>query len=461
MDHDERIDRIENSLQLEQGLYANARERGTLSDRMDFYATPGLCITVVDQGKIAWTKGYGTKEAGRSDPVTTETRFQAGSISKVITAIAVLRLAQDGRFDLHADVNAYLTSWKVPSNGGWQPRITIAQLLSHRASTTVDYHIGYGANQRLPTTVEILDGAGPANTPPVIVDSIPGLDRRYSGGGFTILEQMLVDVVGMPFPQIMRQLVLEPLEMVNSSFEQPMGADWSAHAATAHPYGGVPLRGRWHLYPELASVGLWTTTADLARCIIDIQLSSSTDQGKILSSETVKEMMTEPSLGCGIEGRGTPYRRFREVGWNLGFLSNFVGYLESGYGAVVMYNSTQSHTLLTSEVMRAIAHEYEWPRRLGSCEDQREPCGPDTRTCDGEYELQPGVTATVTASTEGCGIVLSVPGQQPIDFYPAAGGKYTAKAINMAVRFQEDKPGEVTGLAFMESGRQVRFAKRM
>src|SRR6266446_10698071 len=97
----------------------------------------------------------------------------------------------------------------------------LRQLLSHTAGTTVHGFPGYPAGGSLPSIVQILDGAPPANTSPIFVDLIPGMQFRYSGGGTTIAQLAVTDVVGLPFPDLMRELVLAPLGMENSGFEQP------------------------------------------------------------------------------------------------------------------------------------------------------------------------------------------------------------------------------------------------
>ena len=135
--------------------------RSSLKDRMAHFHTPGVSIAVVNDGRIEWASGFGVKEWGKPDPVTDETIFQAGSISKPIFAMAVMRLVQDGKLDLDRDVNRYLKSWKVPANESWQPRVTLRQLLSHTAGLTVHGFPGYARSEKIPTVAEILDGRPP------------------------------------------------------------------------------------------------------------------------------------------------------------------------------------------------------------------------------------------------------------------------------------------------------------
>ena len=165
-----------------------------LAGLMAKYGVPGVSIGVINEGMLEWAHGYGLREAGQPKPVTPDTLFQVCSISKPVTALAVLRLVQEGRLDLDEDVNRYLTSWQVPPNGGWQPRVTLRQLLSHGAGLSQHGFLGYHRRAPLPTTRQVLDGEPPANSGPARVNAIPGTQFRYSGGGTTVVQQLPVDV---------------------------------------------------------------------------------------------------------------------------------------------------------------------------------------------------------------------------------------------------------------------------
>ena len=127
-------------------------------------ATPGVSISVIDDFRLAGARGFGTPAIGTAAEVSANTPFQAGSISKPVFALAVMRLVENGTLDLDGDVNGYLTSWQVPDNDGWTPRVTLRQLLSHTAGTTVHGFPGYPASGPWPTVVEVLRGVAPANT---------------------------------------------------------------------------------------------------------------------------------------------------------------------------------------------------------------------------------------------------------------------------------------------------------
>jgi CubicO group peptidase (beta-lactamase class C family) len=213
----------------------------TLEERMAHHHVPGVALALSAGSEAPVEAAYGVKEAGRSDPVTPATRFQACSISKPVAVLGMLRLVERGVLDLDADVNEMLTSWQVPPNASWQPRVTLRQIASHSAGLTVGGFPGYARGVPLPTLTQVLTGSAPANTAGIRVDTLPSVEFRYAGGGTTVLQQVLEDVTGRPFADLMRELVLEPLEMTRSGYTQPLPDELRAEAATAHGIDGVPV----------------------------------------------------------------------------------------------------------------------------------------------------------------------------------------------------------------------------
>src|ERR1035438_4669519 len=174
----------------------------TLTDRMAALHVPGVSIAVIHEGKIEWARGFGVTRVG-GPAVTPDTLFQAASISKPVTAMAVLHLAESGKLNLDADVNQYLKTWKVPANTFTEStKVTLRELLTHTAGMTVHGFPGYAFDSALPTLVQVLNGEKPANTPAILVDTIPGTNWRYSGGGFVVTQLLLEDVTGQLFPKL-------------------------------------------------------------------------------------------------------------------------------------------------------------------------------------------------------------------------------------------------------------------
>ena len=251
----------------------------TIADRMKFYKVPGLSVAVIKDFHLEWAKGYGVKDLETNEPVTTDTIFQAGSISKSVNAMVAMKEVEQGKLSLDQNINDKLTSWKLPDNEFTaKKKVTLKNLLSHTAGTTVHGFPGYGVDEKLPTLQQVLDGEKPANTAAVRVDFEPGSKFRYSGGGTTIAQLTIMDVEKRPYPDIARETVLEPLNMTNSTYSQPLPADWRKKAATGYRSDGREVEGKIHVYPEMAAAGLWTTPTDLAKFAIRCSCHLPADQ---------------------------------------------------------------------------------------------------------------------------------------------------------------------------------------
>ena len=191
----------------------------SLLEQMSKLHVPGVSIAVVHGMRVEWAKGYGVSRLG-GPPVSTSTLFSAASMSKPLTAMAVLRLVQEGKVDLDTDVNTYLKSWKLPANQYTNKHsVTIRELLNHTSGIGTHSGAIYDPNKGVPSTLQILDGTTPATTPPVRVESEPGRKYAYANGGYLILELLITDLTGETFAQAMEELVLAPLGM-NQSISQ-------------------------------------------------------------------------------------------------------------------------------------------------------------------------------------------------------------------------------------------------
>src|ERR1035438_6264814 len=170
-DVEQRIGRVVNGVLVQDPALYYKFKAAPLKERMEFYHTPGVSIALINNGQLEWARGFGVTEWGQTNPVTETTLFQAASVSKPIFALAVMRLAQEGKLNLDDDVNRYLTSWKVPPNKSGQPKVTLRQILGHTAGFTVHGFAGYASTAKLPTLVQILDGKTPPNKSPVKLNS--------------------------------------------------------------------------------------------------------------------------------------------------------------------------------------------------------------------------------------------------------------------------------------------------
>jgi len=324
----------------------------------------GVSLAIIENSQISKAKGYGFTEQSATTPVTTSTLFQAGSISKPVAALGALRLLMDGRLSLDEDVNKRLKQWKVPENDFTKDeKVTLRRILSHSAGLTVHGFPGYAVGAPMPTLVEILNGATPANTAAIRVDVVPGSKSRYSGGGYTVMQQMMIDVTGKPFPEFMQETVLTPLRMAASTYEQPIPKDRVAAAATGYYANGKQVEGKWHIYPEMAAAGLWTTASDLARFAIGIQQALAGKSNPLISQSMTRQMLTvqkgNSGLGLGLDGSGKTLR-FSHGGRDEGFDAFMMAYAGSGQGVVIMINANDNSGAV-NRIVDAVRREYHWP----------------------------------------------------------------------------------------------------
>jgi CubicO group peptidase (beta-lactamase class C family) len=239
-----------------------AEKQVSLAEAMAALNIPAASIALIDQDQIAFARAYG-------DGVAPDSQFQAASLSKFVTAVGALRLVDQKRLSLDTDVNAGLTSWKVPTNAfDKDQRVTLRGLLSMTGGLGVPGFVGYEVGAPLPTLTQILDGAPPANSPPVTVIAVPGSAYHYSGGGYEIAEALMADTLHAPFPEAMDALVLKPAEMTHSTFAQPLPSELAPVTAKGHYGDGNQLPGGWRICPEHAAAGLWSTPSDLANLLL-------------------------------------------------------------------------------------------------------------------------------------------------------------------------------------------------
>jgi len=332
---------------------------------MEIYKVPAVSVAVVDNFKIAWAKAYGVTEAGGATPATTHTLFQAGSISKTVAATGALWLVEHGQLSLDEDVNQKLVTWKVPENeftNSKDQKVTLRRLQSHSAGLTVHGFPGYAVGDPMPTLVQIFNGEKPANTAPIRVDSVPGSKFWYSGGGVTIEQQLIMDVSGQQFPQFMRATVLDKIGMSDSTYEQPLPVERAAVAASGTRVDGKVVPGKWHIYPELAAAGLWTTPTDLAKFAIEVALSKQGKANHILSEAMTRQMLTPQIEHVGLAfflGQGGNPAAFGHDGDDEGFQAELLMFADSGKGVAVMANS-ENGLALASHLVQSIAREYGW-----------------------------------------------------------------------------------------------------
>lgn len=357
-----RIQRIEaNTMDLRLGEKEPPLRLG-LQKVMELYNVPGLSVAVIENFRIVWTKAYGVIETGSAARITPRTLFQAGSISKPVAAAGALWLVEQGKLVLDEDVNRKLKSWKVPENEFTKDqKVTLRRLMSHTAGLTVHGFPGYDVKDPLPTLVQIFNGEKPANTRAIRVDVVPGTIERYSGGGVTIEQKLMIDVTGKPFPALLRETVLDKIGMTDSSYEQPLPPARAAMTASGATADGKMVPGRWHIYPEMAAAGLWTTPTDLAKFAIEIALSRNGKSNRVLTQTMTAEMLTPvlDAAGLGFFVDKVNPGEFGHNGADEGFQALLTMNFETGQGVAIMANSDNG-IAVADLLLRSVAKEYGW-----------------------------------------------------------------------------------------------------
>ena len=387
---------------VEQGLKGAVQFKGdptwSIEDRMAHYGVPGVSIAVIKDYKIHWIKSYGVTDKETNQAVTQETLFQAGSISKPVAAYGALRLVEMNKLSLDKPANQFLKGWKIPENEFTQKKaVALKHLLNHSAGLTVHGFWGYSEGLNVPSVIQVLKGEEPANSEPVIVNMLPETQMRYSGGGYTVMQKMVSDVSGKTYPKVMNELVLKPLNMTRSTYEQPLPEEKLKFAAAGYLPNKQPVPGKRHVYPEMAAAGLWTTAEDLAKFAIDVQLAIKSDKSKVLSQSMANRMLTpwvskNTGLGFFIDTKVSEVY-FEHGGWDEGFSADLIAHKQKGYGVVIMTNS--NHPPFIEELKNSVAAFYNWDDFLNPVFLSIEMDIKEIERISGRYYFSPDMLFTI------------------------------------------------------------------
>jgi CubicO group peptidase (beta-lactamase class C family) len=386
---------VESGLCLRVRIEGRAFQHWTIQDRMRFYAVPGLQIAVIDQGKLAWIGTYGVARADGNQKIDDKTLFEAASATKVVTALTLLRLVDQGTLDLDEPVRPILKSWQLsdPSNS-----VTIRKLLSHSAA--INFPAGETAlrpSQPLPTNLDRLTGRAPARNQPVGIDGVPGSGFRYSNGGYLILGQLVSDRTGIPFEQAAENLVTKPLKMTRSTFRTMLPGNADADLAYGHRSDGIAEPEGWRVVGT-AEGGLWTTAQDLAKAAIAVQQAVD-KTSDFLSNPLAREMLTRQNerWGLGVEVGGTGANVwFQHEGSTPGYKARFFAYATRGQGVVILTNGDRGGEL-AEEILYSVAAAYHWPD-FQVVTQRIIPVDSSTlQAYTGRYQIAPGAFVTVSA----------------------------------------------------------------
>ncbi|MEM9547180.1 MAG: serine hydrolase [Bacteroidota bacterium] len=441
---DEKISRIENGLESNLQIeYKDSIIKSTYSinERMRELTIPGLSIAVLNNGVVEWAKGYGIADSIENRAVTTETLFQAGSISKPVAATRALQLAEQDLIDLDINVNTYLTSWKVPDNEFTEKeKVTMRRILNHTAGLTISGFQGYKKGERIPSIPEILDGKG--NTDSVRVFKEPGEGWKYSGGGYTIMQHLITDIEQEQFPEIISKNVLNPLGMKSSTYENPLPEKYHSIAATGYNFDGTQVEGKWYVYPEMAAAGLWTTPSDLILWGKEIQQILQTQKDGLLQAKTVNEMLTpnEDAQGLG------PYvldLTFGHGGADEGFRADLLVWKESPNAVVIMVNSQNGNKIIR-EILLSIVREYGLPGYTPKKRIFKEQSQKELTRFNGKYEFPKIGQVDISVKDDGLELDAAIV-SEPVFLWPESDSTFFSRRAGQRFNFTLDN-GLVTGM---------------
>ena len=443
-----KIEKVENSL-MNWAQTPDTLLRWNIEERMMSHKVNGVSIAVIHNSKIHWAKGYGWADVGEKRKVTPHTLFQAASISKSISAIGILKLVEDKKIDIDNDINQYLSSWKFPYDSITKTKkITLRNLLNHSAGLSVSGFPGYFITDSIPTILQILDGTQPSKTPAVRSELEPGIQYQYSGGGICITQLIITDVTNQPFEKYMQNSVLKPLGMNESFFIQPPPIEKKELLATAYNRDGSEVPGKYCIYPELAAGGLWTTPTDLAKYIVETQLSLLGKSSKVLSPEMTKIRLTPfdgySALGVYLHKEG---RYFEFSGGNYGFTSVYWADISNGNGVVIMTNSANIEII--SEITNSVAVAYQWDdfykpeiKNVVSVSDSI------LDSYVGDYLFGDKIISIIQKNNK-----LFTVEDCPWELYFTSESDFFISEFESNMKFQHDSDGNVTGILDLNSGR--------
>lgn len=447
----ERITRIENGLQPNLQIQGDSIPTYNIEERLRELDIPGVSIAVINEGKLEWAKGYGMADRSQNRPVTPETLFLAGSISKPVAALRAHQLVEEGTISLDSNVNTYLSSWQVPDNEyTTKEKVTLRRILNHTAGLTVWGFPGYDKGDTIPSPVEVLNGMG--NTDSVRVYKEPGESWMYSGGGYTIMQVAITDLENKSFPKIMQDKVLNPLGMTSSTFENPLPDRYHSIAATGYRSNGDEVEGKWPIYPEMAAAGLWTTPSQLIRYAQNIQNSYQTKGDGLLKAATVSEMLTPGMENHGL-GPVVNEHTFGHGGADEGFRADLTAWKEQPIAVVIMVNSDNGSII--QEILLSIAKEYQLPgiepmtRTVGNASIE------ERTLLVGTYDFGNRGVANIAIKENGLEITGTF-SENPIMLLPESGNKYFNQNSGTYYTFLEED-GTVTGLQFWNNvGKKIK-----
>lgn len=448
----------------------------TLLERMQHYKVPSVSIALINDNKIEWAKAYGTLNSSTGVLATTESFWEAASVTKSLVSALAIHFVDKGLLELDVDVNTYLNSWKIPENEFTEEKkVTLRLLLSHQAGMTTQNVVCTPGST--PSLLQVLKGESPAVNQAAVVEYVPGTSWGYSNMGYVVIQQLLEDLTAKPLPLLMKQVIFDPLEMTSSTMTYPLAIEQQKNEAMPHFANGEV--GEPYMHPSaLGHAGLMTTSADLAKFTIELMNAYHGKSNILLSQKMAHEMFNkekvtlDPSFFQGMpfsQGLGVfligekENLLFSHTGGNYpGVITILEGFPNLGKGVVVMTNGASGYPLIL-EILSAIEKEYNWPNfekeksMVGTQLEEASLPDENLKQLIGVYELNP--TTTLTISLKGKRVFADYTGRGSFEINKVAEDKYNVPGFGIEVTFIREND-IVSGLDFSSKGNTY-YAKKI
>ncbi|HET7292715.1 MAG TPA: serine hydrolase domain-containing protein [Vicinamibacteria bacterium] len=347
---------------------------GFVGAEREAYDVAGMIVAVVKDGQVYFAKGYGWADVERGVPASADgTLFRPGSVSKLFTWTAVMQLVEQGKLDLDADVNAYLTQFKIPASDGGP--ITLRHALTHTVGLE-DGGIGYlmaRTPQEIVPLARSLSAHVPTRVRPV-GSSREGLSSSYSNWATALAGLVVANVSGVSFEDYVQANILGPLGMESSTFREPLPEPLEKRMSRGYSFEAGAFKPQGYEY--IANFGpagaLAATATDMARFMIAHLQQGAVGDGRILKPETVRAMHARvfsphPAVNGSGLGFYETYMNGRRVighGGDTNYFHSELGLLdEEGIGFFVSVNTGGKAALVPRHFARAFMDHY-FPARL-------------------------------------------------------------------------------------------------
>ncbi len=334
----------------------------TLQERMEHYGAIGFSLTTIRNFKIEDSKGFGYCRKEEQINVENQSRFMVGSISKSITSLVVLKLQEKRILNIDTDIRSYLTSWKLPENEYTKNTpITLRMLIQHRSGLKKNQIMkakdqGFIEGDKIYSLEELLNGKTAIQA--ISFDSKPGEIYKYSNQGYNLIQKILEDITEKRFEELAKEMVLEPFEMTNSTFETVFPNPNNHNYCYAYKNEKVH-EGFYRNTNQKSGGGLFSTSEDLAKFSIKI---ANIVRGKdpFLSQKLAHQIFTGEDYGLGFDLiKKDSLLLFSHSGRTPGFYSFMAMNPENGDGFVMLVNSDGMGDLLM-EMLRSTSKTFDW-----------------------------------------------------------------------------------------------------